>query len=204
MSGSCIDPDGNIHERARCRVALVVVYLMGRKNAPGSIEDCEAIAGDIVQGMELHYLSKIVQAPDAVLEQEIIQAASRVLDTMGAVEMVHIFARAGNIGAVPLDRLSDIVGKIVAKLNADSDIEAGIWIWPTLEKTERVAREHLAVSPPADLDGIEKSILRVVGAKDYAAALALGDLGPQPDKRTTEAFADTRQFSAVHWQAGNA
>lgn len=52
MSGTHLDPGGNIHDRARLHICVMVSHLMSRKNVRAGTERSIEIGTGVVQAME--------------------------------------------------------------------------------------------------------------------------------------------------------
>ena len=203
MSGQPIGPDGDMYEHARQRVALIVVYFMSRKNVIGSIADCEEIADTIVRSTAPHLLYKIVHGPDAALDAALIDSSCRALDLLGTAAMIQIYARIGNLGVLPLEKLGPIARRVLEQLETAAT-GRGSWVWPSQDKIESVARQHLSGLQIVDLCAIEHAVLQVAGVTSILAALNVTHLGPQPDERTTRIFAGGPALpAAIRARAGN-
>jgi hypothetical protein len=65
MSGTHLDPGGNIHKRAHLHISSIVVFLKGRKNVSVVIEACMEIGTGVVQAMDQRDLYRLLYMPDA-------------------------------------------------------------------------------------------------------------------------------------------
>jgi hypothetical protein len=203
MTGQAIGLDEDTREYARQKVAMVVVYFMSRKNVIGTILDCEEISGEIVRYTEPGILHRIANAPDAALDLALINSASRALDLLGTAAMIQIFADVGNLGNLSYEQLGPIARRVLDKLDAMA-ADPGLWIWPSPEIIEEVARAHLSGLTIVDLASVERAVVQCAGTRSLSAALTFKHLEPQPDERTTRIFgAGWQSPAAMSSRAGN-
>lgn len=203
MTGQAISPDEDTIDYARLKVALVVVYYMSRKNVIGTILDCEEIAAEIVKHATPGLIHSIVYAPGVVVDRVLIERASRSLDLLGTAAMIQIFADVGNLGSLSYEQLGSIARRVLDKLDWMTT-GPGLWIWPSPEKIEKVARAQLSGLAIVDLASIERAVVQSAGMSDLGAALTFEPLGPQPDERTTQIFgAGWQSRAALTSRAGN-
>jgi len=207
MSGQPIGPGDDIHELARRKVVLVVVYFMSRKNITGSILDCEEIAAEIVRNTEPDILYRIVNAPDAAIDRGLIKSVSYALDLLGTAWMIRIFAYAGNIRALSLDDIGPMARRMLTQLEAREAL-SGPWVWQGPDEIEAAARHHLAEFPIVDLRAIEAAVGRAFQRMQdtgcHSSSLAFTHLEPQPDDQTLRMFTGVRAMAGPTPQrAGN-
>lgn len=203
MTGQAISPDEDTIDYARQKVAYLVVYYMSRKNVIGTILDCEEIAAEIVKHATPGLIHSIVYAPGIVVDCVLIERASRALDLLGTAAMIQIFADVGNLGSLSYEQLGPIARRVLNKLDAMSPGH-GLWIWPSPDKIESVARANLSGLTIMDLAALERAVLQSAGVLSLDAALTFQHLEPQPDARTTQIFGGGWQScAALSSRAGN-
>jgi hypothetical protein len=163
MSGYHLDPESNIYERARHKVALQVALMFGRKNLDGTFEDIDTLAASIVQLMAPRDLFKLVYGPDEEVVNRAIWMANNSLDWTAAFNMVRIFAQAAEIALEPDDDVGHLVDRVIRRLKGANPVSPATHIWPTSAAMEQMAAAHVARARPATLADLEAVILPLLG-----------------------------------------
>lgn len=166
MSGTHLDPEGNIYERASTKIALLVAFRIGRKTVPVSINECSQIAAAIMRDMQLCDLFAYVYAPDDAVVERFIERADSYLDWAASHAMVHIFAEIGGLAEIPEDAVTSIAHKMVARLGELTPVgEYQWWRWPEPERIEEMARRRIPEEGVGSIAELEAAILPVVGLR---------------------------------------
>jgi len=171
MSGTHLDPEGNIYERASNKIALMVAFRIGRKTVPVSIDECNPIAAAIVRDMELCDLFAYVYAPDDAVVDRFIERADFYLDWAASFAMVHIFAEVGGLAEIPEEAAASLARKMVARLcDLTAADEYQWWRWPEPERIQEMARRRIPEGGIGSIAELEAAVLPVVGLRQMNPA----------------------------------
>lgn len=186
MGGTHIDPGGNIHQRARLHVCMIVTHLTRRKNVPVSIDTCMEIGTGVMQGMEERDLYRLLYMQDAAVEDEVIWRGNNCIDYIAAGAFVRAFERAAGLAPLADDAFGMLIDSVIDRLKGDNPVGPQTCRWPAPEEIEATAAREAAKARPANAEELREVILPLI-RPEYLANHSLGaddpalDPPPSPD-----------------------
>ena len=140
MSATPLDPGGNIHQRARLHVSMIVTHLMRRKNVPVSIDTCMEIGTGVMQGMEERDLYRLLYMQDAAVEDEVIWRVNNCLDYIAAGAFVRAFERAACLAPLADDAFGMLIDGVIDRLKGENPVGPQTCRWPPPKRLRRWRR----------------------------------------------------------------
>lgn len=172
MSGSRIDPGGDIYREARQNVASTAAFLATAKGLPGV--NCDAIACSIVHFMEPRALHLLVHARDTRVTENIHDQIAHLIDYQATYAILDLFAHAGGarLDLFPPGMVGSVAEKILQRVKGEAGSGATpartlTYVWPAPAVAEYWAHAHLAKrrsaeAQTADLAKVEAAILSLI------------------------------------------
>ena len=186
MSGTHIDPGGNIHERARLHICMIVSHLTRRKNVPAGTDTCIEIGTGVVQAMDERDLHRLLYMQDATVEDDVIWRINNCLDYVAAGALVRAFERAAGLEPLADDAFGMLIDSVIDRLKGDNPVGPQTCRWPSAQEIEAMAASKIAKAPPSNAEELQAVILPLI-RPEYLANHPLGaddpalDPPPSPD-----------------------
>ncbi len=153
MPGFHVDPEGDVYERARHKIALIAALLAGRKNIPVHIDWCDDVAAFAVTMLDRRDLFQLVYIPAGAALDRTVWLVGMRLDDIAAVNAVRIFAHAGQMTGLSNLQLHELAGTLLLKMNPTGAVaRIANFVWPDSECLERVAADHFSGRPVGSSD----------------------------------------------------
>jgi len=186
MTATPLDPGGNIHQRARLHVCMIVTHLTRRKNVPVSIDTCMEIGTGVMQGMQERDLYRLLYMQDATVEDEVIWRVNNCVDYIAAGAFVRAFARAAGLAPLADDAFGMLIDSVIDRLKGDNPVGPRTCRWPAAQEIEAMAARAVEAASPANPEELRDAILPLI-RPEYLVNHPLGaddpahDPPPSPD-----------------------